>query len=298
MFTGLRQRLAAHGPATTVAVIALIVALCGGAYAAAKGGLTSKQKKQVKALVQQEVKKHPGPPGPAGAKGDPGAPGAQGKEGKAGKDGTNGTNGKSAEVTPIAPGTLECEERGGANVRQEGQQLEEGVELCNGKEGKEGSPWTAGGTLPPGATEVGTWSFQTTSEQAKLSPDPTDSRILVAVSFPIPINLATFSAVEENIEYGPGETADCPGFSLLPAPEGEAPAPGQMCVFQSNLRNTSFLRVASTPFAETPGVGTAGAYLLFSPNTDPTETAFGAGSFAITGCSESLPAGDPNKCPS
>jgi Collagen triple helix repeat (20 copies) len=307
MFDRLRQSLAAHGPATTVAVVALVVALCGGAYAAAKGGLTSKQKKQVKALVQKEIEKNPGPPGPAGAKGDAGGQGpqgAQGPKGDKGENGTNGTNGKSAVVDEVTPGAFGCDELGGANVRLEGQEPEEGVEVCNGKPGEpgepgaEGSPWTAGGTLPPGATEVATWSFQDVAGQTELGGDPIG--IWAPVSFSVPLNEDTASGSNTHIHYVPlaGEnsgTGPCPSEFLEP----EA-APGEVCIYESSigaLINTSFVGLRKVPLGG-EGLGTAGGYLEFSSNTDPSEVALGAGSIAVTGCSASLPASDPNKCPS
>jgi len=48
----LKSRLGANGPGITIAVIALVFALVGGAFAAS-GGLTSKQKKQVTAIAKK-----------------------------------------------------------------------------------------------------------------------------------------------------------------------------------------------------------------------------------------------------
>jgi hypothetical protein len=84
----------------TVAVIALVFAMLGGAYAA--GGLTSKQKKEVKAIAKGL--QGTGPAGPQGAAG------ANGKDGANGSNGTNGSNGAdgktilSGAATPTSEG--------------------------------------------------------------------------------------------------------------------------------------------------------------------------------------------------
>jgi len=98
-------------------VIALILAL-GGTALAAKGALTSKQKKEVKKIAQKYA-------------GKDGAPGAQGPAGPAGPAGPRG------EVGPKG------------NTGEKGD---------TGEEGPEGSPWTVGGVLPHNKTETGTWA--------------------------------------------------------------------------------------------------------------------------------------------
>jgi hypothetical protein len=113
-----------------IAIVALVAALCGGAYAAkdgnggkqtatasnssknkphsknksSKAGLNSKQKKQVKNISRTEAKKlvtagPAGPAGPAGAKGDKGDNGGKGDTGAAGPAGPTGATG-----APGAPG--------------------------------------------------------------------------------------------------------------------------------------------------------------------------------------------------
>jgi hypothetical protein len=102
MFSTLRKRISTKrrepfGKAgLTVAVIALVMALVGGAYAA--GGLTKSQEKQVTKIA----KKYAGKPGAPGATGPAGPAGSAGA---AGKNGTNGTNGKDGSPW-TAGGTL------------------------------------------------------------------------------------------------------------------------------------------------------------------------------------------------
>jgi hypothetical protein len=166
-----------------ISIIALVVALGGGAYAA-KGGLTGKQKKEVQKIAKKEAKKYAkagkpgkrgpagptGPAGAAGAKGDTGAAGANGTNGSNGAPGGNGANGKSVTVTEISVGEEECEELGGAKVEQEGSGVS--TNICNGETG-----FTS--RLPHGKTETGTWAFGPT----ELTSAFTD----VPVSFPIPL---------------------------------------------------------------------------------------------------------------
>jgi hypothetical protein len=70
-----------------VGIVALVFALMGGAWAAS-GGLTAKQKKEVKAIA----KSFQGT-GPAGAQGAQGTPGSNGTNGTNGKDGAAGVGG-------------------------------------------------------------------------------------------------------------------------------------------------------------------------------------------------------------
>lgn len=121
MFSRLHEKLGTAG--LVVAVMALVVALGGVAFAA--GGLTKQQEKQVKKIAKKYAGKR-GPQGPAGPAGPQGAAGAPGKEGPQGREGPQGKEGPKGN-----PGTP----------------------------GVEGSPWTAGGVLPEGATETGAWSF-------------------------------------------------------------------------------------------------------------------------------------------
>lgn len=128
MFGRLRTRLGANSPGLTVAVVAMLLALTGGAFAAG-GGLTSKQKKQVKAIAQTEAKKFQGTGatgamGPAGANGTNGAPGSPGQSvtGKAISGGACGTGITGVEYTLGAASTP----------------------ICNGKNGTPGSPGADG----------------------------------------------------------------------------------------------------------------------------------------------------------
>jgi hypothetical protein len=107
-----------------VAIVALVVAFTGAAFAAT--GLNSKQKKEVTKIA----KKYAGKQGPAGAAGPQGPAGPQGAVGPKGDKGEKG---------------------------EKGEKGDKGLKGEPGEEGPEGSPWTAGGTLPSGETETGAW---------------------------------------------------------------------------------------------------------------------------------------------
>jgi hypothetical protein len=283
----LKRRIAANGPGLTVAVIAMLIALTGGAFAAA-GALNATQKKEVKKIAQAEAKKF-AKAGPAGATGAPGAKGDKGDKGDQGGQGAPGKAGTSVGVSEIPLGEAECEERGGALVEKEG--TPGGVEVCAGEEG---SPWTAGGTLPPGATETGSWAFNGTEADAA-------GGIRVPISFPIP--LAQEIVKNPHVHFGIAGSGGafeaggaCPTEGGLEGPGAFEPTalPGELCVYQNveeGLFGASFSKIYR--YAEnSKGATSAGAVLLFEP-TGPV--AIGAGSFAVTGCSEEVGAAIP--CP-
>jgi hypothetical protein len=200
MFSKLHSRFGTAG--LVVAIVALVAAVAGTALAAS-GALTSKQKKEVEKIAKKFAGKQgpagaagpagsagpAGAAGPAGSAGPTGAKGDTGATGAAGKDGTNGTNGKSVTVTSIAPGGAKCEGRAGAEVKQEGAGA--GTPVC------EGSPWTAGGTLPSGKTETGSWNLAPSAGGGPAT----------SVSFAIPLSAEIEAANVFTVAKGAGATA-------------------------------------------------------------------------------------------
>ncbi len=163
----------------TVAVIALVFAMVGGAYAAGK--LTSKQKKEVEKIAKKFQGSGPaGAQGPAGAKGDSGAAGAKGDTGSAGTAGSAGAAGTSATTATFAGVKGSCTE-GGIEVKSASPT----VNVCNGKQGE---PWTAGGTLPPGKTETGSWAII-----GVLGGGPAQAISPISFTIPLPGELAATS---------------------------------------------------------------------------------------------------------
>jgi hypothetical protein len=269
MLRRVKKRLGANGPGLTVAVIAMLVALTGGAFAAS-GALTSKQKKEVKKIAKSFAGKPgaPGAPGGQGPVGPAGGPGAKGDPGGQGKEGPEGPAGESVVTAPIPTGVLACNQLGGTEVKLEN--APQGEEVCNGEKGKEGSPWTAGGVLPPGATETGSWAFD--------QPVGVGS-IHVPMSFPIPL-AGVFG--EGQVHWV--ETATLPAGCSGPAAAPKA-SPGELCVRNSTngLVGTTFIGVMKTTGGDTPpsdlGAARTGAMLVFGA---PTENARGWGTFAVT----------------
>jgi len=101
MLTRIHQRLGTAG--FVISVVAMVVALSGGAYAAS-GGLTGKQKKEVEKIAKR-VGGKPGAPGAAGPAGTPGSAGAKGDAGAAGTPGAPGKEGsRGPEGSPWTMG--------------------------------------------------------------------------------------------------------------------------------------------------------------------------------------------------
>jgi hypothetical protein len=197
MFSILKTRMGIPG---VIAVIGLVFAMLGGAYAAS-GGLTPKQKKEVTKIA----KKYAGKPGATGPIGPVGPTGAAGKEGPQGKQG------------------------------------------IQGEKGPEGSPWTAGGTLPSGATETGFTGGQI----------PASGFLEVPISFSIPLAAALDSSHVKVKEVGFVGTAgnECPGKAEKPAAKL-----GYLCVYLTS-QTTTFAPTIKTPDFEAFGAGTTGAAL-------------------------------------
>jgi Collagen triple helix repeat (20 copies) len=268
----------------TVAILALVMALVGGAYAA--GGLTKSQEKQVKKIA----KKYAGKAGPAGAAGTNGTNGTNGKDGAPGTAGTNGTNGepgedgtdgadgKSVVVTPVVEGdAFICDQRGGATVEVEGGSP---TEVCNGEEGEKGDkgdPWTVGGTLPPGATLSGTWAFSGSSNTEQFVP--------LSFSVPLPFTLPGSRAHH----LAPAAShSTCNGTVNNP----KAP-PGELCVYTA-AESPDMTRSGPVRVDFELGTNRTGALVYY---TGVTAESYATGTWAVTGCDPTLPVGEPNKCP-
>ena len=219
MISRIREQLGTAG--LMVAVVALVAALAGGAYAASGGGLTGKQKKEVEKIAKKFAGKPgaPGVNGTNGTNGKDGAPGAAGKEGSPGAAGKDGTDGKSVEVGAATAGpTGECE-AGGATVQIKGEPLTKKA-VCNGEEG---SPWTAGGTLPSEATETGVWRIIGTGEEAQYVP----------LGFPIPLSSADVADVTAEFVKEGEANPNCPGTVLNPLAKSQF-----LCVYGSAFATT------------------------------------------------------------
>lgn len=149
-----------------VLVIALVLAMSGGAYAASKVLITST--KQISPKVLKELRGDAGPSGPTGPTGPVGSSGAKGEtgpEGKTGTEGQTGPEGKSVKGETGPPGPKGDTGSGGESVEvtefsgsgnSGGKCTEGGTELsnsvskgfvCNGAKGAAGIAGQAGETL-------------------------------------------------------------------------------------------------------------------------------------------------------
>jgi hypothetical protein len=288
MFSGVRSRLSY---ANVVATFALVFAMSGGALAASKYLITSA--KQIKPSVLSSLKGKAGsagapgaagPQGPAGPAGGQGPQGPQGPAGGPGGKGENGTSVTSAESANAIEGHCNGTTSGGKG----GSKFVSGSGTTYACNGKEGSPWTAGGTLPSGKTETGTWGFATINE---LGPHFVNEAGIVTVSFPIPlaaplgeekvhiINSNGMEINSSNEEVTPTECGSAIGVNV--DVENPQAKPGSLCIYVGKLVNV----LTTDAYIETPGrtalgAGVSGAVIPFV-GEGPRQSA--TGSWAVTG---------------
>jgi hypothetical protein len=272
MFNRIHRKLGTAG--FVISIVALVAALGGGAYAAS-GGLNGKQKKEVEKIAKKYAGK-PGATGPAGAAGAKGDAGAAGASGTAGVAGNNGVS-----VTTSAASGSECE-FGGVKLTSAGGNSK----VCNGEEGapgapgKQGEPWTDGGTLPAGSTETGQFTLQSQSGEPIRG-----FYAIAAISFPIPLAQELDGAhalfVEKN-ELIPAqcENSNHAGSASVTNPEATE---GFLCVFEGeffsmNSQEAEVVKGATGSF--TGGTTVAGADVVAEPTAAP---AIMEGTWAVTG---------------
>ncbi len=292
MYSTLRNRFGIPG---VISVIALVFALVGGAFAANDLGdsgksATASAKKSAKGPRGPRGPKGAtgpagpagaaGPAGPAGAKGDAGAPGAAGNNGAAGAKGKDGTGVTSASFE----GTNEplgepCAEAGGVEFKSTSPT----TYACNGEDGANGSPWTVG-TLPPGATQTGTYAY--------FSDNPSEESVaFTSISFAVPLAnpLDASHAVYASLEGGNPDPVHCDGTTAQPKA-----ASGYLCVYEKVAFASEIFAinpassVGGTPVAPgVKGAGVTGAVLRFKTNGKLAAEEFtplrAYGTFAVTG---------------
>jgi hypothetical protein len=249
-----------------IAVIALVAALSGSALAA--GGLTGKQKKEVKAIAK--TFQGTGPQGLAGTNGTNGKDGVNGKDGSAGQTGSTGATGPTGATgatgsTGTAGATGSTGTAGATGLT--GSTGTAGATGATGSTGTQGDPWTAGGTLPPNATETGAFDAGN-GEQ-------------VAVGFAIPLSQELDASHTKFVPLAgtpPDECDDGVGTASGPAhPEADA---GYLCVFQAGGAAPAVggFMLKLDAGAVTQGASTAGFLLILAG-----AAADNWGTFAVTG---------------
>jgi len=241
MFSRLREPFGKAG--LIVAIVALVFAMLGGAYAATaskrhhkRGGavvLTKKLAKRYSKAYSKAFSKRfavAGPAGPAGPKGDNGSGGAQGPKGDKGDTGPQGPQGPKGDAGSDSP--------------------------------------FAGGTLAPNATLTGAYSADGATAPGAL--DDGEGH-LVPVSFEIPVNPAPdFVYVDPDGtdgSFGTDTASGCPGVqSGIPLAD-----PGKFCVYARAVFSFGTLfpyanGATSDPSTATglPGVTPAGTLLDLS----------------------------------
>lgn len=258
--------------AMVISMIALTVALAGGAIAASSndGGATASATAK-KGPRGPKGPKGPkgdtgpagpaGPIGPAGANGKDGAQGPEGKQGPAGQDGqdgTNGTNGKNVEVGVENTGTGNCGGNGGATVQVQGEPATKKY-ACNGAPGPEGN---IKATLPSGVTETGAWS---------VAPE---IGAVAALNFTIPLAAELDAAHTQYVPKGGTIPNVCkntehPGEASPSNPEASK---GYLCVYAAAGAVEGdamlILKPSASAFAEGSGASVSGALLLVGGETN------------------------------
>jgi hypothetical protein len=268
MFHRLSKRMT---PSTLIATLALVFAMTGGAYAASKYVITST--KQISPKVLKSLKGATGATGrggATGATGPAGPAGPAGPQGAAGANGTNGTNGEpgktgepGASVTSAKASISTCPE-GGAEFTAGSSK----THACNGKEG---SPWTAGGTLPVGATETGVLAYPDSEEFV-------DGTANMPISFPIQL---AAPLEEADVEVVKKETS---GSKCTGAPEKPTAPSGVLCVYLAEEppeEDVLGYGVIKGGEVETPGASTAGA--IVTSFLEGKDYARLYGTWAVTG---------------
>lgn len=262
--------------ANVALTLALVFATTGGAYAASKYLITST--KQIKPSVLKQLRDNTGakgatgPAGPAGPAGAKGETGATGKEGPAGQNGGNGENVTTKEVRNTE---TTCNKQGGSSFTTGSTT----TLACNGKEGKEGSPWTAKGTLPTGSSERGQWV---------IAGGAISGEKYTSLSFPIPLAgpLAEAKVHIIHPEEGFGESKPAPAITSGEC-TGTFEDPGakseNLCVFISPalLGNPANLALSDTEESASFSAGVSGAIL--GESSGESTVYLYQGSWVVTG---------------
>ncbi len=253
MFSGLRKHMT---PSMGIALLALVFALTGGAFAASNGSGRSGGKANasvtdsVATTAKAKQKSKAGARGPAGPKGATGAAGAAGVTGPA------GSTGPAGPVGPTGTGATGATGAAGAT----------GATGATGPEGKSGFTKT----LPKGERETGEWSLITTVPGAQ--------RVATAVSFNIPLPAAPTSHLirvngKEAIVNAGTEEQVASTVCLGSVTEPKASA-GNLCIYSSSEENTQkFFTDAVLP--EVCSLASAGACIGVNPIPAADEFGFG-----------------------
>lgn len=272
MFSVIRKHVRLT-PTGVIAVLALVFALSGGAYAAGRYVITST--KQIKPSVLASLR---------GASGKPGAPGAAGPAGAQGPQGSQGPQGAKGETG--AAGSAGAKGETGATGK-------EGAKGATGAAGPQGATGATGQTgftetLPSGKTETGTWVVASSGLPAEPLP-------AVAISFPIPLQAASadnhaFYFTEGQTlgeEFGENEetqasckvgASKCKSLGCEGIVNGKpVAAAGELCVYSQ--REGKGTEVGLNSSGTEKSYGQAGSSIYFEPGAG---TIIASGVWAVT----------------
>lgn len=242
---------------TLIAIVALVFAMTGGAFALANKNGASPAASTAASKSKSKTKMLRGPRGPKGATGTAGAAGPaglagpQGPAGANGKDGTPGPEGKTGPTGPTGPT--------GAK----------GATGATGATGTQGEPWTAGGTLPVGKTETGTWAFPQVGYEG--------GAMAVPISFSIPLpktseHVEYLTLAETSASVGSGK---CEYEASNPQAVPVAPR-GYLCVFTLFEKETDGkVTVIASPSTRLSGDIVTGALVEGTPHGSKTPEELG-----------------------
>ncbi len=293
-------------PSTAIAIVALVFAATGGAFAASSNGGGGNGAKATASVTHAAAaKKKPAPKSTRGPAGPKGATGAAGPAGPAGPAGA-GSAGPAGPAGPTGPA-------GSGATGATGPQGPQGPAGPTGPKGEKGEAAAGGGfaeTLPPEKTETGSWNYGQTSineygiaEVTISFPIPLESPLTATnalfrpETFPSPKTVPnctgkTGSELEEceeekegiekaNKELAAKQTrteASCKGTPAKPTA-----TPGNLCVYetQGGAIQGSGISFLNTGIGGTGGVGTAGTIVKFEGVSYPA-AAPADGTWAVT----------------
>lgn len=246
MLSRIRKRFTYVNVAMTVA---LVFAMAGGAFAA--GGFRITSIKQIKPSVVKQLQGkagpagRPGAQGPQGLTGPQGAPGAPGAKGEAGGSGSNGVSVVSKE---LSKGNSHCPQGGSEFSAAEGKV----TYVCDG------SPWTAGGTLPKGSSEHGQWSLTGNS------PSPTVHSTTISFPIRLALELSKEKVHIIGMEEGSKEAKEAAAIAAGECTgtwENPGAASENLCIFVKEDLETTKLKIEDNEGTETESAGPGGAMI-------------------------------------
>lgn len=243
-----------------VSVIALVLAMSGGAIAAKKYVISST--KQINPKVLKQLQGKTGPQGPAGLAGAGGPKGDAGPAGPAGPAGAKGDNGAAGPAGPAGP---------------------------TGAAGPQGVVGPAGPQGPPGeggsgsATQTGAWVVS-------LPNNSSASIINTAISFPNALAAELDGAHVKTINPGGTPPAECnDGAGAAPSAANPEADPGYLCVYAHAFTNAAFFDLFGDPFGVQKvagaGVGASKTGAVIAISAAASGLVHAQGTFAVTAAS-------------